>query len=529
MTQFWGFVLTVSALVFSLNSQAKVFVYCSEGSPTSFNPQLATDGASFNASSRMVYNRLLEFEPGGTELSPALAESWKISKDGLTFTFNLRKGVKFHSHNGFKPSRDFQADDVIFTFDRMRLKSHPYHLVNGGTYEYFKSMEMDTIIRNLIKVDDYTVKFILSRPEAPFLANLAMDYASILSKEYGDFLQKKKTPGQLDTEPVGTGPFVFQRYQKDTLIRYEAHEAYWGGKPKLDKVVFAITVDPSVRFQKLKAGECHLVAEPSPTDIPAMKKNSRVQVMDQAGLNVAYLAMNTEKPPFDKKEVRQAIHHALNRASYIEAIYQGHAEVAKNPVPPSMWSYNEAVKDYDYNIEKAKALLKKAGYEKGFSTELWTMPVSRPYNPNGKKMGELMQADLAKVGITLKLISYDWPTYLAKARKGEHSLIQMGWTGDNGDPDNFLNVLLGCAAVDAGSNLARWCNKKFEELVEKGKTTMDQAQRAEYYKEAQKIFKEEAPWVTLAHARVFRAMSKNLKGYKLSPFGTETFSELELK
>lgn len=513
----------------TVETEAKIFVYCSEGSPSSFNPQLATDGATFNASSRMLYNRLVEFEPGGTQLQPALAESWKISKDGLTFTFNLRKGVKFHTTENFRPTRDFNADDVVFTFDRMRLKSHPYHLVNGGTYEYFKSMEMDRIIKDVIKVDDHTVKFVLARPEAPFLANLGMDFASILSKEYGDSLLKKKTPEKMDTEPVGTGPFVFQRYQKDTLIRYAAHENYWGGKPAMDKAVFAITVDPSVRFQKLKARECHLVAEPSPTDIPAMEKHAGTKVISQPGLNVGYLAMNVEKEPFNKKEVRQAIHHALNRETYLEAIYLGMAKKAKNPLPPGMWSYHEGIQDYDYDIQKAKTLLAKAGYPQGFSTELWTLPVSRPYNPNGKKMGEMMQADLAKVGIKVKLVTYDWPTYLAKARKGEHSLIQMGWTGDNGDPDNFLNVLLGCSGVAGGSNLARWCHKPFEELIQKAKTTVDQQKRTEYYKKAQEIFKQEVPWVTLAHATVFRAMSKDLKGYKLSPFGTETFSELDFE
>ncbi len=532
MRQIWsiGFALSFAlALGFPLSSFAKTLVYCSEGSPSSFNPQLSTDGPSFNASSRILYNALVEFEPGGVEVRPALAESWKISNDGLTFTFNLRKGVKFHSRGDFTPKRDFRAEDVIFTFDRMRLKSHPFHLVSGGTYEYFRSMEMDKIIKDVIKVDDYTVKFVLAKPEAPFLANLAMDYASILSAEYGEHLLKKKTPEKMDNDPIGTGPYIFKSYQKDTMIRYDANKEFFRGAPKIDKIVIAITVDPNVRFQKLKAGECQLIAEPAPSDIAAMKKHPKMQVISGPGLNLGYLAMNTSKPPFDKKEVRQAINHALNKASYIKAIYMDLAQVANNPIPPSMWSYNDAIKDYEYSIDKAKKLLASAGYPNGFETELWTLPVSRPYNPNGKKMGELMQADLAKVGIKVKLISYDWPTYLAKSRKGEHAMAQFGWTGDNGDPDNFLNVLLGCAAVKSGSNLSRWCNQKFEDLVEKGKITTDKAKRTKFYEEAQVIFKEEAPWVPLAHAVVHRTMTKSVKGYKLSPFGTENFSILDLE
>lgn len=520
----------IALLPFGLSAQAKkTFVYCSEGSPSTFNPQLGTDGPTFNASSRMLYDRLVEFERGGTKVVPGLATEWKTSKDGLTFTFTLRKGVKFHTTKYFTPTRDFNADDVLFSFNRQRFKDHPYYNVNGGTYEYFKSMEMGSIIKDIVKLDDYQVKFILSRPEAPFLANLAMDFASILSKEYADKLLKDKKPEQIAIQPVGTGAFLFVRYQKDNLIRYVKNPNYFDGAPKVDQVVFSITPDPSVRYQKLKTGECHFAAEPSPTDIVAMKKSKNIQVLERPGLNVGYIAMNVEKAPFNNKKIRQAVNYALNRSAYIKAIYLGNASIAKNPIPPTMWSYNKEVKDYDYDVEKAKGLMKEAGFEKGLNIELWTLPVSRPYNPNGKKMGELIQADLKKIGIEVKLVTYDWPTYLAKARKGEHQMIQLGWTGDNGDPDNFLNVLLGCAGVKAGSNVARWCDKNFETLVEKAKSTTDLKRRTALYEKAQEVFKDEVPWVTVAHATVFKAMSPKVKGYKISPFGTEDFTKIELK
>ena len=520
---FVGFVFNSTAMA------AKTFVYCSEASPRTFNPQLATDGPTFNASSRTIYNRLVTFEAGGTKVIPSLATSWKQSSDGLSYTFRLRRDVAFHTTKKFIPKRKFNADDVLFTFDRMRKKDHPYHKVNGGSYEYFNSMEMGKLIKDIIKVDAYTVKFILSRPEAPFLANLAMDFASITSAEYGTFLQKEGKPELLDIEPIGTGPFMLRRYVKDNTIRFVSHPNYFEGKSKIDNLVFSITTDPSVRFQKLKTKECHLIAEPSPTDIDAMKKDPNIKVLTRAGLNVGYVAMNVEKKPFDNVLVRRAISHALNRKSYIKAIYQGNAEVAKNPIPPTMWSYNKGIKDYDYNPKKAKALLKKAGFPNGFETELWTMPVSRPYNPNGKKMGELIQADLAKVGIKVKLVTYKWATYLEKAAKGDHAMIQLGWTGDNGDPDNFLHVLLGCSAIKAGSNYARWCDKKFAKLIEKAKVTGNVKKRTQFYKQAQKIFKKEAPWVTVAHATVFKAMNKKVKNYKISPFGIESFYELDLK
>lgn len=507
----------------------KTFVYCSEGSPSIFNPQLATDGPTFNASSRPIYNRLVEFKAGGTQIEPALATKWTVSKDGKTFTFELRKGVEFHSNSLFQPTRPFNADDVLFTFNRMLDPKHPYHKVNGGAYEYFRSMSMDKIIGKIEKVNDHTVKFILTRPEAPFLSNLAMDFASITSAEYGVHLNKKGQKEKFDFEPIGTGPFRLKKYVKDSVIRYTAHNKYFRGKSKLDQLVFAITLDPTVRYQKLRTGECHFIAEPAPADIAAMKKNKQIKVMEQEGLNVGYIAFNVEKKPLDNVKVRQAINYALNRESYIKAIYLGKAVVAKNPIPPTMWSYNKSVKSYGYNVQKAKQLLKEAGYPNGFKVELWTLPISRPYNPNGKKMGELVQADLKKIGIKVQLKTYKWATYLEKARKGEHQMITLGWTGDNGDPDNFLNVLLGCAAVKEGSNYARWCDKDFDHLVGRAKVTTNIRSRTKYYQKAQKVFNEKAPWAPVAHAKVFKAMSAKVKGYTLSPFGTESFYGVDLQ
>ena len=517
------------ALAGQVQAAAKTFVYCSEASPSTFNPQMATDGPTFNASAYTVYNRLVEFETGGTKIVPALAEKWEASKDGKTFTFKLRKNVQFQTTAYFKPTRAFGADDVIFTFNRMAKKDHPYHKVNGGTYEYFDSMEMGKLIKSIDKVDEHTVRFVLNQPETPFLANMAMAFASILSAEYGAKLLEAKTPEKIDIEPVGTGPFVFKSYKKDSEIRFEANPNYYEGKAQLEKLVFAITKEPTVRIQKLKRGECQLIAEPPPADIKTLKADGKLQVLEQSGLNVGYLAFNVEKPPFEKVEVRRAINYALNRASYLDAIYLGNATMAKNPIPPTMWSYNDKVQDYTYDPAKAKELLAKAGLGNGFEATLWWIPVSRPYNPNCKKMAEMMQADLAKVGIKVNLVSFEWAAYLERARKGEHQMILMGWTGDNGDPDNFLNVLLSCGAAKNGSNYSRWCDKNFEKLIDEAKATPDQKKRAQLYSEAQKIFKSEVPWVTLAHAKVFRAMDKNVEGFKMSPFGTDYFYGVSLK
>jgi dipeptide transport system substrate-binding protein len=525
-----AFMIALAVLLTGTAARAeKTFVYCSEASPSTFNPQLGTDGPTFNASAEMSYNRLVDFKPGTTELIPSLASSWKISTDAKTYTFTLRKGVKFHSRGEFKPTRDFSSADVVFTVKRMLDPKHPYHRINGGSYEFFESMGLGTLIKNVEAVDPLTVRFTLARPESPFLADLGMSFTSILSVEYGEWLLKNRQPEKLDLEPIGTGPFVWKSYAKDNLIRYEAFPSYFEGRPKIDKMVFSITPDASVRYQRLKAGECHLIAEPAPQDVQSMKGIASTRMVSGPGMNVGYLGMNTKKAPLDKREVRLAIYHALNRTAYINAIYLGQAQVAKNPIPPTLWGYDKSTVDYEYSPSKAKEFLKQAGLANGFEIQLWTLPVSRPYNPNGKKMGEMMQADLGKVGIRVKLVSYDWPTYLSKTKAGEHELLQMGWTGDNGDPDNFLYTLLSCGAISGGSNLARWCNEEFDKLVEQARLEPRQSARAVLYRQAQQLFHKEAPWVPIAHSTVFRAHSPNLLGYVLNPLGTESFYQLDLK
>ncbi|MFT0861528.1 ABC transporter substrate-binding protein [Ancylobacter sp. G4_0304] len=508
---------------------AKTLVYCSEGSPENFTPALNTTGTSFDAA-RPVYNQLVEFERGSTKVVPALAESWTVSPDGLEIVFKLRKGVKFHSGvNGFTPTRDFNADDVLFSFERQWKPENPYHKVTGGAYDYFNDMSMPDLLKSIDKVDDYTVKFTLTEPNAPMLANLAMDFGTIMSAEYADYLLKKGTPEQLDQIPVGTGPFSFVNYQKDAVIRYKAFPAYFGGKAALDNLVFAITPDPTARYAKLKKGECHVMIAPNPADIAALKTDPVVNLISQPGLNIAYWAFNNEKPPFDKKEVRQAFNMAVDKAAIIKDVYQGAGQAAINPIPPTIWSYNNDVKDYPFDPEKAKKMLADAGVKTPLDIDLWWMPVQRPYNPNAKRIAEMMQSDLAKIGVNAKLVSYEWGEYRKRMQQGEHMTGQLGWTGDNGDPDNFF-FLLGCAAArQGGQNLAKWCNKDFDALINKAKTISDVGERTKLYEQAQVIVKEEAPWFTIAHSVVYEPTRKEVVDYKVSPFGRHEFYGVDLK
>lgn len=519
-------VLSAACLLPQAYAAPKTLVFCSEASPAAFSPPLVTDGASFDASGQAMFNRLLEFKPGETTISPSLAESWEVSADGLTYTFKLRKGVKFHTTETFKPTRDMNADDVVFSFNRQLQKDHPYHAISGGSYEYFDSMSMPTLLKAVEKVDDYTVKMTLTRPEAPMLANLAMDFASIMSAEYAEAMQKAKTLEKFDSEPVGTGPFQLVAYQKDAMIRYKANPDYWEGKPKIDNLVFAITTDNAVRWQKVQAGECHLMTYPNPADLAAMKDNKDVNLLSQQGLNVGYLSYNVTKKPFDDLKVRKALSLAVNKKAIIDAVYQGAGQAAKNPIPPTLWSYNNAIPDDVYDPEAAKKLLAEAGV-KDLSIKLSAMPVQRPYNPNARRMAEMIQADWKAVGVNAEIISYEWAEYLDRAKKGDSEALLMGWNGDNGDPDNFLAVLLGCDAV-GGSNYAQWCNKDFDALVQKAKTVSDLAERTKLYEQSQVVFKEQMPWLPIAHSVVYEVANKKLTGYKQSPFTLHQFKYADL-
>ncbi len=522
--------LTATSLVLTMAGAAtaeQTLVYCSEGSPEGFDPALYTSGTTFDASSHPIFNRLVEFKVGTTEVIPGLAESWEASDDGLEYTFHLRPGVKFHSNDSFTPSRDFNADDVIFSYMRQLDKEDPWYTAEGGSWEYFDYMGMPDLIKEIVKVDDLTVKFVLNRPEAPFIANMAMDFASIMSKEYADAMMSAGTPEMLNQAPIGTGPFSFVAYQKDAVIRYAKNADYWAeGLPKVDNLVFAITTDNSVRYQKLLAGECHVMPYPNPADIAEMQANPDVNVMEQQGLNVGYLAYNTQQPPFDNPAVRKALNMAIDKQAIIDVVFQGTGEIAKNPIPPTMWSYNDAVVDDPYDPEAAKAMLEAQGVT-DLSMKIWAMPVQRPYNPNARRMAELMQEDFSKIGVNVEIVSYEWGEYLSRSKAVDRDgAVLLGWTGDNGDPDNFL-ALLGCDGV-GGANRAQWCYQPFQDLLEAGKVTSDVAERTRIYEEMQVIFKEQAPWATIAHSVVFMPMRPEVEGYVMHPLGGHIFTAVSL-
>ena len=521
----WGL---AALLMCGTAASAKTLVYCSEGSPENFSPALNSTGTSFDAL-RPVYDRLTEFRPGTTDLVPGLAESWDISPDGLTVTLHLRHGVKFGTAKGYKPSRDFNADDVLFTFTRQYDPANPMNKVSGGKYDYYSDMDLPKLLKSIDKKDDYTIVLNMAEPNVTILADLAMDFMGITSAEYAAAMVKAKTPEQYDQVPVGTGPFNFQAYQKDAVIRFKAKPDYWAGKAPIDDLVFAITPDATARYAKLKTDECQVAPYPRPADLAEMGKDPDLQMLTQPGLNIGYLALNAMKPPFDKKEVRQAVSMAVDRGAILKDVYLGAGQQAKNLIPPTLWAYNDAVQDYPFDPEKAKALLAASGVKTPIDIDLWYMPVQRPYNPDAKRIAEMMQSDLAKVGVNAKLVSYEWGEYRKRLSNGEATAALYGWTGDNGDPDNFF-FLLGCpGGKPGGSNATKWCDADYEAKLEKARQLSKQDERKSIYAEMQVIQHDNAPMLTLAHSVVYMPMRKNVTGYAMSPLGTHQFYGVDLK
>jgi peptide/nickel transport system substrate-binding protein len=350
---------------------------------------------------------------------------------------------------------------------------------------------------------------------------MGMDFASIISPTA--FM---KNPKEFVRNPVGTGPFKFVKWIKDDRIVLERFKDYWdkSGGPYLDKIVFRSIPENSVRFLELKTGNIHICQFPNPADVGLARKDPNLILPTQPGMNIGYLSFNHTKEPWKSNvNLRKAIAHAINRKAIVDNLYQGMGQVAKNPIPPTMWGYNENVPGFKYDPDLAKKLLAEAGFPEGKGLgeiTLWSMPVPRPYNPEGLKIGVAMISDLSKVGINARIVSYDWGTYLKRQREQpeDMDLFQLGWTGDNGDPDNFLAVLFDGLA--SSSIRTQWKNEEYHKLMQQGKQTIDQAKRAEIYKKALQLIYDDCPVISVAHSTVIWPAHKSVNNFKLHPTGS---------
>lgn len=315
-------------LLLPIAAQASSLVVCTEASPEGFDVVQYNSLTTTNASADVLMNRLVDFDAQSGKLVPSLAESWTVSKDGLTYDFKLRSGVKFHTTDYFKPSRELSADDVLFSFQRMLDPQNPWHKIAQSGFPHAQSMQLPALIKSIEAPDAHSVRFTLNRADSTFLATLSMGFASIYSAEYTAQLLKAGTPEKLNSQPIGTGPFVFKRFQKDAVVRYEAFKDYFAGKSDVDTLVYAITADANVRLQKVRQNECQIALSPKPLDIQAASEDDSLKVEKTEAFMTAFVAINSQHPPFDKPEVRQAINLAFDKANYLKAVFEGTAEAA---------------------------------------------------------------------------------------------------------------------------------------------------------------------------------------------------------
>ncbi|WP_422122668.1 ABC transporter substrate-binding protein [Planococcus sp. X10-3] len=498
------------------STEEKILIFGRGGDSVSLDPITVTDGESFKVT-KNIFDTLVNFGEQDTEIEGALASEWNAADDGLTYTFTLEEGVTFHD------GTDFNAEAVVANFDRWAAGDADQFPYYGSMFGGFGDDE-GHVIESVEATGDYEVTMTLKRPMAPFLKNLAMSPFGIASptafEEQGD---------AFGDNPVGTGPFQFVEWNRNDTVRIEKFDDYWvEGEPKLDEVVFRSIPDNSGRLNALLAGEIDLADGINPSDAATIEGDENLQLFERPSMNVGYLGLTNTREPFDDPLVRQAMNHAIDRQALVDAFFEGRGEVAKNPMPPVISGYNDDIEGYEYDPERAMELLEEAGLGDGFEMELWAMPVPRPYMPDGQKVAEAIQSDLAEVGITAEIVSYEWATYLERAAAGEADAFLLGWTGDNGDADNFLYVLLDQDNIGS-NNYTYYENQELHDILIEAQTEVDEDLRNEYYMQAQEIIHEDAPWVPLAHSTPLLAGGSNVIDFKAHPTGSDKLASVDLE
>ncbi|GAB4382349.1 MAG: ABC transporter substrate-binding protein [Elainellaceae cyanobacterium] len=503
-------------------ADTSTLVFGTGGDPANLESGNITDGNSIYVQ-QQIYDRLIDFEPGTAELVPGLATEWSVSDDGLTWTFNLREGVQFHD------GTEFNAEAVKTNFERWWDPNHPLGFRDAGkSYEIWSDLfggykgDEASLLQAVNAPDANTVEFVLKQPFAAFPAAVASGYFGIASPTAIE--EAGADYGIAGSTAVGTGPFKFVEWRTGDRVVLEKNADYWNGEPAADQLVFRIIKEPAARLAELRAGSIDFTVDLAPDQLAELQGDSNLAEVRRPSFNVGYLALNPSYEPLASKEVRQAIAMAINRKAIVDSFWSGLGVTDSHFTPPSMQEYQDAnLGEYEYNPEKARELLTQAGYPDGFDLELWYMPVSRPYYPTPKPIAEAFAADLGEIGINVTLNTKDWAAYLEDRQKAPgFQAFMLGWTGDYGDPDNFLYAHFGPGAT---TDIGNWKNDRVFELLDSAREA-EESERGEMYAEVDTILFEEAVRIPIVHSEPLLAQRANITGWSPSPLGSESFESV---
>ena len=479
----------------------RIFRFRLGSDPPSLDPIHATDTSSAAVVFR-IFEGLIEQDPETLEIVPSLAESWEISKDGITYTFHLKKGVRFH--NG----REMTSDDFLYNFERcltpenISERSWVLAPIKGakdmlnGRAETLTGMETP---------DDYTVILHLEEPFTPFISYLTMEAARVAAREGIESDQ---------FTPIGTGPYKFISWDHDIRVSLEANEDYHGGETGIQRVDYEVVPDVGVAFQKFIAGELDLVNQIPPGQLTLIKGKYPESVRIWPYLRNEYIGFNHTRPPFKNNlKLRQALCRAVDRESIVKNLLEGASIPANSILPPGIRGKDVTIEGYGYDPDKARQLLTEAGYPGGKGLPeiaLW-------YNTDEmhQQIAQIVQDSFRKIGVDIRLKSLDWPAYLKACQSFEPDMFRMGWVADIADADNFLYILLDSKQFGAPGNYSGYSNPEFDRLVEEARVSLDEDHRIELYKKADRIATEDACWIMLTYTKLRMLFNPDYEGLVL--------------
>jgi len=464
-----------------------------------------------------IYEGLVRYKSGSTDVEPALAEKWDLSPDGLQVVFHLKPGVKFHDGS------PLNAAAVAFSFDRSINKDNPLYQEAQGDYGGFPFIGdyISNVVTKVQAVGDMDVQFTLNRKFSPLLSNLAIPPAYIISME-----ALKKYGKGINENPVGTGPFKFVEWKKDDHITVDAFDGYWGNKAKLQRIIFQPVPEPSVRALKIQNGEADVTWAIDPKDVPALKGQANTDVLEQPGLNVSQAEINLMMSQFQNQALRQAMNFAINKEELMDKLYSGAGTAATGVLPPTSWAYNSDLKAYPFDPDKSRAMLKEAGYN-GEQLTLDTYTIARGYNPQGSKLAEAVQQYLDDVGVKTQIQTGEWTQYRADRRAGKLHIAFGGWQADTGDPENFLGVFFN-SVNKGGVNTSFYGTPEVDQLLNQANEETDQAKRKDLFNQAERKIVDDAPWLFIGHMKQQAALRKRVQNFVQQPTYIYYFNNVSL-